>query len=486
MARPMLTPPWLREALRRMEPYAGRMCDDDAWRARTGFFGPVRLPQAACGTLLLIGARSGLEAVLARMANPASRIFVVEADPGLRQRMLDLTDGQARVFATLEAAMAGDLPAGIDLARIDLAAFSPAVVATLAAGRRVDHLCGEASELAMDALALYRLCRERVRSFYFHLAEAGHAIAGDRPAPAVEVSVVVPAYNVAAWVEAALASLAAQTLQSLEVIVVDDGSTDATGAIADAWAAQDPARRRVVHQANAGCAAARMAGLAAARGEYVGFVDGDDWAEPPMFEELYRAAALRGAEIGQCGFHEAFEDGSRQDHPTAWGGDGPGGTTGRVADPRALLLLQPSIWRRIYRRDFLLRERIRFPEHIRRFDDLPFAFVSLARAGSVGIIPDCYYAYRQGRPGQDIAARDERLFVHFEIFEWLHAEIQPWADATVRRSFARLQLATHRFALGRIERRLRRRYLGAAVRQMHALGGGGRAALLWRLWPGWR
>ena len=98
-----------------------------------------------------------------------------------------------------------------------------------------------------------------------------------------EISMIVPVYNVEQYLPAALDSLRAQTCPDWEAILVDDGSPDGCGALCDAAARQD-ARFRVIHQKNAGVGAARNAGLAAARGTYVQFLDSDDALEPQMVE----------------------------------------------------------------------------------------------------------------------------------------------------------------------------------------------------------
>ena len=96
-----------------------------------------------------------------------------------------------------------------------------------------------------------------------------------------KISVLVPAYNVAPWIGSTLDSILSQTYQNLEVIVVDDGSTDETAGILERYAARDE-RVVIVHQPNAGLVAARETGIANATGEYVTFVDGDDTIEPDM------------------------------------------------------------------------------------------------------------------------------------------------------------------------------------------------------------
>jgi glycosyltransferase involved in cell wall biosynthesis len=282
--------------------------------------------------------------------------------------------------------------------------------------------------------------------------------------PRIAVSVVVPAYMVAKEIDLCLSSLASQSLNSLEVLVINDGSPDDTGAKALAWEEKFPGRISVLNKANGGCASARAAGLRAAQGEFVGFVDGDDWVDPPMFEALYRAAKCSGADIAQCGFGEAFSDGTRtpSNDPLERSGELIGDIR-TVDDPLTLLPLRPTIWRRIYRRDFLLGNEIKFPEHIRRFDDLPFQFETFVCANRVAVVPEVYYAYRQDRPGQDIAVRDERFFVHFEIFDWLENWLDHRNNRAVERQLFRAEVSSHIWALSRIEKGLKQRYFRMAV-----------------------
>lgn len=111
-----------------------------------------------------------------------------------------------------------------------------------------------------------------------------------------KVSIIVPIYNVEDYLEACVNSLRNQSLDDIEIILVDDGSPDRSGAIADDLARRDP-RIRVVHQSNQGLGPARNSGMSVAGGEYVGFVDSDDWVDPDMYERLYTAAKASDSEI---------------------------------------------------------------------------------------------------------------------------------------------------------------------------------------------
>lgn len=115
-----------------------------------------------------------------------------------------------------------------------------------------------------------------------------------------QVSIIVPVYNAEAYLARCVDSLTGQTLREIEIILVDDGSVDASPAMCEAFAAAD-SRIRALHQENAGAGMARNRGLALAQGEYVGFVDADDYVDRNMYETLYQAAAVHSADMVLAG-----------------------------------------------------------------------------------------------------------------------------------------------------------------------------------------
>lgn len=119
------------------------------------------------------------------------------------------------------------------------------------------------------------------------------------------ISIIVPAYNIAPYIGSCLDSILAQTYSNLEIIAVDDGSTDGTSEIIDQYAVKD-SRITTVHKANGGVTSARLAGIEMARGEYIGFVDGDDYIEQQMYEHLLENAVKYNADISHCGYQMVF------------------------------------------------------------------------------------------------------------------------------------------------------------------------------------
>lgn len=123
------------------------------------------------------------------------------------------------------------------------------------------------------------------------------------------VTIIIPAYNVESYLDRCLHSVVNQTLRDIEILLINDGSTDNTPLICDEWAKKD-ARIRVVHQENAGIATTRNRAIALAKADLVGFVDSDDWIEPEMYEALYSLMQEHDADLVMCNlWHDCVEEG---------------------------------------------------------------------------------------------------------------------------------------------------------------------------------
>lgn len=122
-----------------------------------------------------------------------------------------------------------------------------------------------------------------------------------------KISVVVPIYNTVSYLHRCLASIAKQTYRNLEIICIDDGSTDGSGTLADRFAEQDE-RFVVRHKENGGESSARNAGLRLVTGDYVAFVDCDDWLEPDMYEQLVKALVENDADMAACSYSKDTGD----------------------------------------------------------------------------------------------------------------------------------------------------------------------------------
>ena len=205
-----------------------------------------------------------------------------------------------------------------------------------------------------------------------------------------KLSIIVPIYNVEKYLLRCLDSIAAQTCRAFEAILIDDGSPDGCGRICDEYAAKDP-RFTVIHQENRGVSAARNAGLRAAKGEYVGFVDPDDFIDPGMFAALLEAGAQTGAEIVCCNWETVHDDGRTCVHRLgrALPAQMPAEEFARhVFDvPRSI---GGAVWNKLFRRE-ILREP--FQPDVTVCEDCLFLIGNLRGAGQAAFIDAPLYKY---------------------------------------------------------------------------------------------
>ncbi len=224
------------------------------------------------------------------------------------------------------------------------------------------------------------------------------------------VSVIVPAYNVAPYLEQCLKSIVAQTYARLEVIVVDDGSTDASGTIAEEWAQRDP-RVKVIHQPNAGLSAARNTALNVMQGAFVTFIDSDDFVAPQYVERLMQYASEADAVL--CDWVN-FADADAIPAPS------PGGEVRSYSAFQAVqhILYQRhglthSAWGRIY--NARIFQQVRFPVGM-LYEDLAVLMPIMQQVSRLVFVPDRLYFYRQ-RPGSILASFNPRRTHVLDILE---------------------------------------------------------------------
>ncbi len=218
-----------------------------------------------------------------------------------------------------------------------------------------------------------------------------------------EISLVMPCYQNGATLERTVRSILAQTFADWELIAVDDGSTDDTGARLDALAKEEP-RMRVLHQANGGVSAARNAGMACARGRFIGFVDADDYLLPGALEALLAMTDERTDIVCAAYIMRHGEDGGREELSVCAQGD-------RIAIYESLLRGDSalnSMCARLYRADMLKKNRIEAPLEVRVGEDVLFNLDAFACARSWRMSPEVVYLYELGGDSAMMRARSDR------------------------------------------------------------------------------
>lgn len=203
------------------------------------------------------------------------------------------------------------------------------------------------------------------------------------------ITVIVPIYNVEKYLRRCVDSILAQTYEKLEIILVDDGSTDLSPQICDEYAKKD-LRIRVIHKKNGGAADARNTGLENATGEFIGFVDSDDYIMPEMYEILYKACIEYGVPLSMCGRKVSSEiDGTVKSRFVV---ERPVKLTAEEAIESLLTddLCDSSSCDKLYRRDLFIQ--IRYPTGI-LFDDLNVTVRLFHCAGEMCHVGEALYVY---------------------------------------------------------------------------------------------
>lgn len=243
------------------------------------------------------------------------------------------------------------------------------------------------------------------------------------------ISVIIPFYKSELYIRKCVGSVTGQIYKNLEIILVDDGSPDGCGKICDEYAAAD-ARVKVIHKKNKGTSSAYNAGLDRASGEYVIFVDGDDWVEPGYCSGLFENLVKYGADISCCAF---FEYRGQKNNPLL-----PGKTV-LYSNLEAVEFLPAPPWGKLYKR--ALFEGLRYPED-RQPGDLFLTYKVLYRAAKVSMTSAALYNYyRRPDSVMGLALKPEMLHV-LDAFEERAAFLDEHGHAALSARIRKLLAAT--------------------------------------------
>lgn len=220
----------------------------------------------------------------------------------------------------------------------------------------------------------------------------------------VKISVIMPVYKVEKFIRKCLDSLLAQTLTEWELFAVDDGSTDKSGAICDDYAARD-SRITVIHKENGGAPSARNAAIPKAQGEYLYFMDSDDWAEPNMFEEMYALAKEHDAQLVVAGYYieTYFSDTKFYSQEQSL----PSRVFENQKDFRdyAYKMFDKNLlyvpWNKLFLREYVVNNGITFKNTF--WDDFPFNLDVIKDVERVVLTENKYYHFMRARKESETA-----------------------------------------------------------------------------------
>ncbi|MFT9033236.1 MAG: glycosyltransferase family 2 protein [Leuconostoc mesenteroides] len=217
----------------------------------------------------------------------------------------------------------------------------------------------------------------------------------------ISISAILPVYNVVEYIELAVESLIGQSLKNIEIILVNDGSTDGSETLVNDLSKKYE-QVTVIHQKNAGAAMARNAGIKAAVGKYLYFMDPDDWAKPGMLEAMYTAAENHNAQLVITGFTNKYDDDNGQ-YSTSVKPDFVVYKTKKDFRSSAHVYLNNTMlavpWNKLYSKNYIIENNLEFPSV--KWDDLHFNLEAVKEIQKVVVVDNDDYQFLRTRPGSE-------------------------------------------------------------------------------------
>ena len=219
-----------------------------------------------------------------------------------------------------------------------------------------------------------------------------------------KVSVIVPVYNVEKYLERCIKSLVNQTLQDIEIILVDDGSTDSSKIIIEKYLNLHKEKIKYHYKKNGGLSSARNYGIPHAKGEYIAFLDSDDYIEPTMYEEMYNVAKKENSDMVECDFIWEYPDKQKYD-------------CGQIYNSKKEALEKARVvaWNKLIKRDILEKEKIEFPFGL-RYEDVEFFYKLVPSLNKISFVKSYFIHYVQ-RDNSIVNTQNSKTMDIFKVLD---------------------------------------------------------------------
>jgi len=286
-----------------------------------------------------------------------------------------------------------------------------------------------------------------------------------------KISVIIPVYNVEPYLRQCLDSVVNQSLKELEIICVNDGSTDGSLTILQEYAAAD-ARVIIIDKKNGGQGLARNIAIQQATGEYLGFVDSDDWIDTEMYQELYNAAKKFDSDVTLCEFQHYNQEEKvflRPDWIKIPVDQKFNDTVFSWTDIAEVgFLINSSPWNKIFKREFVQRLNIQYAIGV-HYQDVLFVFYSLIYAQKINLVRKVLYTYRNSRPGSTTSDIGKRQFDIFTVLDQLQQVVERSKKYEhIKKAFIDYKFGQYLYHFDRIDKR----YRNAFWRQIRSAANG--------------
>lgn len=222
-----------------------------------------------------------------------------------------------------------------------------------------------------------------------------------------KVSIIVPIYNVEKYLERCVTSILNQTYKNIEVLLIDDCATDTSGEIAKKFEQKDSRCRYIKREKNGGLSAARNTGVENATGEYLSFIDSDDWVSENFIAHLINKAKEQDADITVCDYTMIDDNGKET----------KANTLGNLNDNSKLeekiAYIRNHVVTKLFKKDFFIKQNLKFPEDIRRAEDMGIIIPLLTRTNKIAILNEALYYYYQRSNSLSNNRKPERIDLSF-------------------------------------------------------------------------
>lgn len=235
-----------------------------------------------------------------------------------------------------------------------------------------------------------------------------------------KVSIIVPVYNVEKYLERCLKSLVDQTLKDIEIIIVNDGSIDGSQIIIDKYKSKYPDMIKSFYIKNGGAAKARNYGLNYVTGEYIGFVDSDDYISEEMFEKLYNKAKEKEADIVCCNYYRVIDE--EKFNKKSFGNNKilkEDLFDKNIYEANLLFDEVPYLWNKIFKTEIIKDNNFKFFDDLRIYEDLLFTYQAFSKANKISRVEDALYYYMVSRQESLTHVLTEKRFDIFKVTEKL-------------------------------------------------------------------
>ncbi len=246
------------------------------------------------------------------------------------------------------------------------------------------------------------------------------------------ISVIVPVYNVEKYLPQCLDSILCQTFSNIEIICVNDGSTDKSRKILEEYKNKD-SRIKIVDKKNGGLSSARNAGMAVAQGEFYSYIDSDDWVTPDMLEKLYENITTFNSDIAICAVHQFDEtkqkiDDSNPYYTLGYFDKSFDNTTFSYKDVKPFIMdVCVMAWNKLYRRSLIEECNAKYPDGF-IFEDGPFFFSIFFKTNRVSIVREFLYYYRINRKNSIIQKAGMKFLNVIDVVEMMFSKIKDLPD----------------------------------------------------------